>query len=88
MKDVLTHRERVIKALNHSEPDRIPRDLGGRVSSIMQGAYKDLKKYLHLDECGYDDVCPDWFTVTEFDERVLEYFDVDFNSEIQTKVAT
>ena len=26
---VLTHRERVNKALNHEEADRVPRDLGG-----------------------------------------------------------
>lgn len=74
----LTHRERVVKSLNHSEPDKIPKDLGGRVSSIMQGAYKDLKKYLNLDECGYDNINSDWFTVEELDERVLQYFDIDF----------
>jgi uroporphyrinogen decarboxylase len=73
-----THRERVIESLNHREPDRVPRDLGGRVSTMMEGAYKTLKKYLKLDECGYDTINPDWFTVDEFDERVLQYFDIDF----------
>ena len=72
------HRERVITALDHKEPDRIPRDLGGRVSTMMEHAYFALKKYLNLDECGYDTVNQDWFTVEEFDERVLEYFDIDF----------
>ena len=73
-----SHRERVITALNHKEPDRIPRDLGGRVSTMMENAYIALKKYLNLDECDYDTVNQDWFTVEEFDEKVLEYFDIDF----------
>lgn len=71
------HRKRVVTALNHTEPDRVPRDLGGRVSSMMEGAYRSLKKYLNLDKCGYDTVNQDYSTVEEFDERVLEYFDID-----------
>jgi len=42
-------RERVLSALNHQEPDRIPIDLGGTlVSSITRAAYIDLKKYLGM----------------------------------------
>ena len=74
----MTHRERVLIALSHREPDRIPRDLGGRVSSMMQGAYEELKEHLGMGPCGYDTVNADWFTVEEFDERLLEYFDIDF----------
>ena len=73
-----SHRERVVTAVNHAEPDRVPRDLGGRVSSMMEGAYRSLKKYLDLDQCGYDTVNQDYFTVEEFDDRVLEHFDIDF----------
>jgi len=73
-----THRQRVVEALNHREPDRVPRDLGGRVSSMMQNSYFNLKKHLGLDECGYETINGDWFTVEEFDERVLKYFDIDF----------
>ena len=72
------HRERVITALSHKEPDRIPRDLGGRVSSMMKNAYYSLKKYLNLDECGYDTINSDYFVVEEFDERILRFFDIDF----------
>jgi len=72
-----SHRERVVASLNHIEADRVPRDLGGRVSSMMQGAYRSLKRYLDLDECGYDTVNQDYFNVEEFDERVLEHFDID-----------
>lgn len=72
-----THRQRVVTTLNHKEPDRVPRDLGGRVSSMMEHAYKNLKKHLNLDECGYDTVNADWFTIEEFDERILKLFDID-----------
>ncbi|GAI36883.1 unnamed protein product, partial [marine sediment metagenome] len=73
-----SHRQRVIAALDHKTPDRVPRDLSGRVSSMMEGSYKALKKYLNLDQCDYDTVNPDWFTVEEFDERILQFFDIDF----------
>ncbi len=43
----------------------------------MQGAYDSLKKYLGLNECEYDTINQDYFTVEEFDERVLKYFDID-----------
>jgi uroporphyrinogen decarboxylase len=36
----MTPRERVVLALNHKEPDRIPIDLGGTiVSSIAKSSY-------------------------------------------------
>ena len=53
-------------------------DMGGRVSSMMEGSYRVLKKHMGMDECGYDTVNPDWFTVEEFDERILESLDIDF----------
>lgn len=71
-------RERVMESLNHKEPDRIPLDLGGRVSTMMVDAYEKLKKYLKMDDCGYDTVNRDWFTVDEFDEKILELFEIDF----------
>ncbi len=43
----MNSRERLVKALNHEEPDRIPIDLGGTdVTSICKGAYRDLMAYL------------------------------------------
>ena len=45
-----TSRERVIKAVNHQEPDRVPIDLGGhRSSGIMAVAYNQLKRHLGID---------------------------------------
>jgi uroporphyrinogen decarboxylase len=45
----MTPRERIGKALNHEEPDRIPVDLGGSiVSSITRNAYLDVRGRLGL----------------------------------------
>jgi uroporphyrinogen decarboxylase len=47
----MNHRERVIAALNHQEPDRIPVDLGGmRSTGIMALAYADLKTHLGISQ--------------------------------------
>lgn len=44
-----THRERVLTALDHREPDRPPIDLNGhRSSGIMVQAYRDLRRALGL----------------------------------------
>jgi len=69
-----SHRERVITTLSHKELDRILRDLGGRVSSMIKNAYNSLKHYFNLDECGYDTINSDYFTVAEFDERIHQFF--------------
>ncbi|MCC7354722.1 MAG: methyltransferase [Anaerolineae bacterium] len=46
---MLTSRERVMMAVNHREPDRIPIDLGGhRSSGIMAIAYNKLKEHLGI----------------------------------------
>jgi len=45
----LSHRERVITALKHQEPDRVPFDLGSTVnSSINIVEYQKLKLILEL----------------------------------------
>ena len=45
-----THRERVLMAVNHQQPDLIPIDLGGiRSSGIMAIAYKKLKDHLKIN---------------------------------------
>jgi uroporphyrinogen decarboxylase len=72
----MTGRERVMMALNHQEPDRVPLDLAGtRASGILSGAYDRLKRYLgvssetlFLDETS-GRVLPD--------EQILDRFDVD-----------
>jgi uroporphyrinogen decarboxylase len=48
--ETLTSRERVLKALNHEEPDRVPIDLGGFQTGIHVKAYRALIDYLDLSE--------------------------------------
>ena len=51
----LSHRERVIRALSHQEPDRVPFDFGSTVSSSMHvSAYQDLKTHFgfHAGDAG------------------------------------
>ena len=45
----MNHRQRVLSALRHTEPDRLPIDLGGtQVSGIMAVTYQELRKYYGL----------------------------------------
>jgi len=47
----MTSKERLLRALTHSEPDRVPIDLAGTpVTSICKGAYESFRKYLDLPE--------------------------------------
>jgi uroporphyrinogen decarboxylase len=47
---MLTSRERVLRAVDHREPDRVPIDFGGhRSSGIMAIAYNRLKHYLGIE---------------------------------------
>lgn len=50
IKETMTSRERVKKALNHQEPDRVPIDLGGFQTGIHKSAYKELIDYLGINE--------------------------------------
>ena len=71
----MNHRERVLAALNHEEPDRIPIDLGGWVTTINGIAYGSLMKYwgLNLSPRINDPVCQ----TVEVDEVVLKKLDID-----------
>jgi len=46
----MTSRERVLKALAHEVPDRVPIDLGGNQTGIHKNAYRALVKHLGFDE--------------------------------------
>ena len=49
----MTHRARVLCAMGHREPDRVPIDLGGTESSgLTAPAYNALKRYLGMPEGG------------------------------------
>lgn len=49
-KETMTSRERVLKALNHEVPDRVPIDLGGNQTGIHKFAYEALLAHLGLSE--------------------------------------
>jgi len=48
-KETMTSRQRVITALDHRIPDRVPIDLGGFQTGIHKGAYIELLDYLGID---------------------------------------
>jgi len=50
MKETMTSRERLVKAINHQVPDRVPIDLGGFQTGIHKLAYQELIHYLGLKE--------------------------------------
>jgi len=49
-RETMTSRERVLKALNHQVPDRVPIDLGGFQTGIHKKAYIELLDYLGIDD--------------------------------------
>jgi len=50
MKETMTARERVLKALNHEVPDRVPIDLGGFQTGIHRKAYEALIEHLGIKD--------------------------------------
>ncbi len=74
-KEVMTPRQRVLKALNHEIPDRVPIDLGGFQTGIHRRAYAEL-----IDHMGIKDEITILDPVQQLAvpcEEVLERFGVD-----------
>jgi len=72
----MTRRQRLLTALNHETPDRLPMDLGStRFTGMVLGAYENLRKYLGFGEVG--PLLDRMQQLYELDERILEYLDVD-----------
>ena len=71
----ISHRERVTMALNHQEPDRLPLDLMGNATMLLDKTYLRLRDHLRLTP-----IPPvrSGTTANYYDERILEYFDIDF----------
>jgi len=75
-KETMTSRERVLRAINHQEPDRVPIDLGGNQTGIHKLAYIELMKYLGFgDEEAVIMDCVQ--QLAKPCEKVLERFHVD-----------
>ena len=70
-----THRERVLAAFRHAQPDRVPMDLMGNASMLLDEPYLLLRDHLGLSpippvRAGQP--------ASYYDERILEHFDIDF----------
>jgi len=74
-RQTLTSRQRVLKALNHQIPDRVPIDLGGFQTGIHKKAYVGLLDYLGIgDEVTILDPVQQ---LAQLCEELLERFHVD-----------
>lgn len=83
----MNSRERVIRALNHQEGDRVPIDLGSTIiSSIHKNAYLDLKSHLGMEVEALR-MCDFVQQLPYVDEVLLERFGVDFRM-VQLPAAT
>jgi uroporphyrinogen decarboxylase len=72
----MTHRERLLAALEHREPDRLPLDLGtARFTGIVAPAYERLRAHLGFGRPGA--VIDRMQQLVEMDEAILERLDVD-----------
>ena len=72
-----THRERVLAALNHRNPDRIPVDVGGTgATQINLASYNNLKTYLGLDP-GPTRLLSRRSNIAAVDDEILRRLDVD-----------
>ena len=71
----LTHRERVIMSLSHQTPDRVPIDMMGNASMLLDQTYLRLRDHL-----GLAPIPPvrEGTSANYYDERILEVLDVDF----------
>ncbi len=77
MTEHMTSRERVLTALRHEEPDRVPYDLAStQVTGITNGAYQNLRAHL-----GWSKEEPQWLDVVQQlvlpGDDMLEYLRVD-----------
>ncbi len=73
----MTHRDRVLKALNHEEPDRVPIDFGGTgQTGISASTLYKLRQVLGLEEHPIKIIEP-FQLLGEVEDDLLDYFDVD-----------
>lgn len=73
----MTSRERIIAAINHRQPDRVPLDLGSTPSSgISAIAYTNLKKHLGMNH-GQTRIYDVVQQLAQPEEKVLDRFGID-----------
>ena len=72
----LSHRERVIKALSHEEPDRVPFDLSSTVcSSVHIAGYQKLKAHFGVE--AEDTIIHKFMQTAAVHESILQALDID-----------
>lgn len=72
------HRQRLLQALNHQEPDRPPRTLGSPSCSLHRQAHQRLLEYLGLPPAPQPAAIIDSILqIVEPDPRLIEAFDID-----------
>jgi Uroporphyrinogen-III decarboxylase len=71
----MTSKERVLCAINHKQPDRVPLDLGGAACSMVDAAYFKTKEFLGIT----GDIEPyrKGTNVSYYDERILDRLSID-----------
>ena len=70
-----TSRQRWLLTTRHREPDRVPVDVGGGVSGILEGApygYSAVCRHLDIDDPDLSSFDPSWGFVMQPDERLLQ----------------
>jgi uroporphyrinogen decarboxylase len=73
----MTRRERVLCAIGHREPDKVPIDLGSmRSTGITAVAYGNLKRYLGISS-GSTDVYDVVQQLAQPEDPILDYFEAD-----------
>jgi uroporphyrinogen decarboxylase len=73
---MISHRDRVLAALDHRESDRVPVDLGGTQTGILVEPYNALKRVLGLSTP--TEVGNIVLGLARIEEVVLQRFDIDF----------
>ena len=74
--DKLSHRERVLLALDHQDTDRVPMDLCASTCNMVDPLYFKVRDALNIQ----GDIPPyrSGRTSSYYDERILNAFDIDF----------
>jgi len=76
----MTSRERVMLALNHEEPDKVPLDLGGTIcTTITRIANNKLKEYLGV-KCEEEEITNPLMDTVVPCEEILKIFEIDFRA--------
>lgn len=72
----MTHRERLLSAISHEQPDMVPIDLGGTInSSIVVEAYDELKTHFGIGSKNVP--LNQMMRVVHVDEGILRALDID-----------